>query len=90
MRFKIGQVVATPGAIQAIEEAKQCLMFFLGMHMTGAWGDLDAHDRKMNLRAVIQGNDRIMSCYLTRNGDKLYIITEHDRSSTTILLADEY
>ena len=53
------------------------------------WGEMCDEDRQMNDEAVRSGNDRILASYETSKG-KIYIITEHDRSATTILFADEY
>ena len=58
-------------------------------HMNGDWGELDEFDREQNERAVGHGG-RLMSRYSTRSGTVFWIITEHDRSYTTILLPMEY
>lgn len=94
-KFSLGRIVATPGAIQALQEAEQSPEHFLSLHASGGWGDLDAHDRHVNDRAIAHEGDpdkqaRVVSTYRTRNGVKLYVITEWDRSVTTILLPDEY
>ena len=88
-RFTLGQVVATPGALEALEEAGQLPQEFLHRHVVGDWGDLDAHDRQANERAV-HGGDRIFSAYHTKAGTKVWVITEYDRSVTTLLLPSEY
>ena len=88
-RFSLGQVVATPGAMEALEEAKQRPDEFLRRHVAGDWGDVDAHDRKENENSV-EGGFRILSAYATAKGTKLWIITEADRSSTCLLLPEEY
>jgi hypothetical protein len=56
--------------------------------VTGNWGDLDAHDKEMNDRAIVDGS-RIFSAYHLSSGIKIYIITEADRTATTILLPEE-
>ena len=94
-RFSLGQIVSTPGALAALEEAGQSARHFLDLHVTGAWGDLDREDRQANEQAIANENDperraRVLSSYHTRNGVKLWIITEHDRSDTTLLLPEEY
>ncbi len=90
MGFELGSVCATPGALGAIEEAGQTPGEFLQRHLSGDWGEMDAHDRRLNDAAVRSGEDRIFSAYLTSAGVKLWCITESDRSSTTILLPEEY
>lgn len=87
--FPLGQVVATPGALAALEEAGQIPQEFLHRHVVGDWGDLDPHDLQANELAVRYGN-RILSAYSTKNGTRLWVITEYDRSVTTLLLPSEY
>lgn len=90
--FEMGMIVATPGALDALEEAKLGSLggqLYLGMHSTGDWGDLDASAKRENDRAIKDGN-RILSIYKLSTGVKIWIITEADRSSTTILLPSEY
>lgn len=89
VKFPLGQIVATPGAIEALNEAGQTPMEFLERHKAGDWGDLSADDKKENDRAVIHG-DRILSAYHTNEGEKIWIVTEWDRSVTTLLLPEEY
>ena len=64
-------------------------MTFLSRHVTGDWGTVGDEDKKLNDAAVKDGT-RILSAYQTSAGEKLWVITEADRSSTTILLPDEY
>lgn len=87
--FELGQVVATPGALQALQEANQPPAEFLARHVTGDWDNLDPHDRQENERAVNEGR-RVFSAYQTHKGVKLWVITEWDRSVTTLLLPREY
>jgi hypothetical protein len=61
----------------------------LARHLTGDWGDLDEHDWRMNDDALESGG-RILSQYFTQDCTKFWIITECDRSATTVLLPDEY
>lgn len=90
MLFRLGQVVATPGALQAIEENNIDTWSLLLRHVNGDWGCILEEDRLENKLSVENGN-RIMSSYpLNDRGDKLWIITEADRSSTCLLLPDEY
>lgn len=87
--FSLGQVVATPGALAALAEAGQEPIQFLYRHATGDWGDLDEHDVRENERAVMAGY-RILSAYWTQKKVKIWVITEWDRSVTTLLLPEEY
>ena len=75
--------------MQALEEAGQCLETFLVRHARGDWGDLCADDRRENARALREGG-RLMSTYTLKSGQTLWIITEADRSVTTLLLPLEY
>jgi hypothetical protein len=88
-RFKLGQVVATPGALEALEDAGQLLGEFLRKHVSGDWGDVEPDDRHEN-ETSIEGGFRILSAYKTSKGVRLWVITEADRSSTCILLPEEY
>jgi hypothetical protein len=87
--FTLGQIVATPGALRALERANQSAAFFLTRHAKGDWGELDPEDIRENEYSVAHGF-RLLSSYTTAVGDKLWIITEADRSATTLLLPDEY
>ena len=88
-RFPLGHIVATPGALRAIESAGDTPYQFLNRHLQGDWGDLDEHDRLENERSLNDGC-RLLSAYHLRDGTKIWIITEADRSATTILLPQEY
>lgn len=88
-RFALGQVVATPGALAALEEAGQLPQEFLYRHLAGDWGELDAEDKQSNEWAVENGG-RLFSAYTTATGSRLWLITEYDRSVTTLLLPSEY
>lgn len=87
--FELGQVVGTPGAIRALAEAEQEPIELLIRHVTGDWGDLPDEDKDENERSVKQGY-RVFSAYKLDTGTKVWVITEWDRSVTTILLPDEY
>jgi len=88
LQTAVGQVVATPGALQLLEEAGEDLLSYLSRHCSGEWGDLDAHDRRENELSLEHGW-RVLSSYAV--GEKtIWIITEADRSVTTILLPEEY
>jgi hypothetical protein len=87
--FQLGLIVATPGALAALRRSGQSPAEFLRRHANGDWGEVDGHDQKANWLAVREGS-RILSSYTTRFGDRLWVITEADRSSTCILLPEEY
>ena len=87
--FDLGQLVATPGALAALEKSGQSPMDFLSRHVTGDWGELSEDDRKENLFSLEKGF-RLLSSYQTNAGERVWVITEADRSVTTILLPDEY
>lgn len=89
VRFPLGQIVATPGALQALEEAGESPVSFIKRHATGDWGEVDAHDQNENELSVEHGF-RLLSAYSFSNGTRIWIITEADRSSTTLLLPSEY
>ena len=88
-RFALGQVVSTPGALEAMANAGQDGRELLARHSRGDWGELCDSDKQANDRAIEAG-ERILSAYTLRTGTKLWVITEADRSSTCILLPDEY
>ena len=87
--FSLGQLVATPGALTALEKAGQTPLEFLARHVRGDWGELTEEDLKENQLSLERGF-RLLSSYRTNAGDKLWVITEADRSVTTILLPEEY
>jgi hypothetical protein len=87
--FPLGKIVATPGAISALDDSRQNPATFLERHRSGDWGDCDEADKQENDLSVREGF-RIFSVYRTSGGQKIWIITEADRSSTCILLPDEY
>jgi hypothetical protein len=89
MLFELGQIVATPGALRAIQKAEQLPAEFLDRHVAGDWGELDDEDKQENEFSVRNGF-RILSAYTTSAGDKIWIITEADRSATTLLLPEDY
>ncbi len=86
-KFPAGRLVITPGATAELpqNEAIKGLL----RHMAGDWGELDEHDRMEN-EAALEHGFRLFSSYVTPGGTKFYVITEHDRSVTTILLPEEY
>ena len=87
--FELGQTLATPGALAALKKAGQEPHDFLRRHVASDWGDLSDEDQKENDYSLEHGF-RLLSSYRTNAGDKLWIITESDRSATTLLLPEEY
>ncbi len=87
--FSLGQIVATPGALEALARANQQPECFLNRHVSGDWGEL-SHEDKAENEYSLQNGFRILSSYKTAAGDKLWLITEADRSVTTFLLPEEY
>jgi hypothetical protein len=88
-RFPLGELVATSGAIEALEAEKLEPGKLLERHQSGDWGEVCDEDAALN-EAAIEDGSRIMSVYQLSSGVKIWVITEADRSSTTILLPDEY
>ena len=107
VRFPIGKLYATPGALSALvsardfgkpysvqraneaEDRMSLVLPYVRRHAWGDWGDVSAEDAQANERALQDGS-RLFSAYALGTGERLWIITEADRSSTTVLLPDEY
>lgn len=87
--FKLGQVVATPGAIKTMQQADQDPLALISRHVVGDWGTVPDEDKLENDLSVQQGF-RILSAYELPGGEKIWLITEADRSATTLLRPDEY
>lgn len=87
--FTLGEVVATPGAVEAMQKHNVFPQTLLQRHVTGDWGVLCDEDVKSNNDAVTEG-DRILSNYPIANNVRIWVITEWDRSVTTLLLPSEY
>lgn len=88
-RFPLGQIVATPGALSALLDAGDDPANFVRRHVSGDWGDLDEHDLRQN-ELSLQRGFRLLSAYRLSNGTRIWLITEADRSVTTLLLPEEY
>ena len=88
-RFQLGKVVATPGAIEALTAAQTSAWELLSRHAIADFGEVDADDWQSNLDAIKDG-ERILSAYTLKTGERLWAITEADRSSTCSLRPDEY
>jgi hypothetical protein len=92
-KFPLGQIVATPGALEALEESGQTPLFFLTKHASGDWGEVCDEDKRLNDQALVNG-ERLLSAYRTLKNERIWIITETaddgKRLATTILLPSEY
>jgi hypothetical protein len=88
-KFPLGQVVITQGANAAFAATEEIPIAFVRRHARGDWGDLDEHDQNENEFALQHGL-RLLSRYSLSDGTVIWIITEADRSVTTILLPEEY
>ncbi|MDH6165559.1 hypothetical protein M2282_000687 [Variovorax boronicumulans] len=104
-RFALGRVVATPGAIELMQRTETNPFALLGRHVTGDWGECDPEDAQTNEDALTHGS-RVLSVYrlplraagekgdtqsqADLTGDRIWVITEADRSVSTLLLPEEY
>jgi len=88
-KFSLGHVVATPGALAALQKAQDNFWPYLRRHCNGDWGEVNAEDAAENELSLRDGF-RLLSAYTITSGIKIWIITERDRSATTILLPEEY
>lgn len=86
-KFALGGIYSTPGALEVLTPAE--MQTSLARHHRGDWGDLDAEDKQANDQALIHSS-RLLSAYHSADGTKFWIITEADRSATTVLLPSEY
>ena len=85
--FALGRIVATPAALEA---AGSQASDFIERHVRGSWEGSPEADRLSNHRAVLSGDARILSAHTTERGQVVWIITEADRSITTLLLPSDY
>ena len=88
-RFRPGRLFATPDALEALRTVNVSVADLLTRHLLGDWGDLSDEDRRQNDLALETGL-RVLSCYVPCANVKVWVITEWDRSLTTVLLPDEY
>ena len=87
--FPLGEVVATPGALDLLDRTATNAHDLLMRHQHGDWGSEPPEDAEANTESVVAGN-RILSSYYLSPTEKLWIITEWNRSVTTLLLPEEY
>ncbi|UQO99549.1 hypothetical protein L0Z36_11615 [Burkholderia multivorans] len=88
-RFKVGRILATPAALEAIADAHVSIIDLLIRHIRGDWGDLSESDRQQNELSIDAGL-RLLSSYVLPGGQTVWVITEWDRSSTMFLLPGDY
>jgi hypothetical protein len=86
-KFRLGHIVATPNAFTRL--AQDEVLAAIQRHQSGDWGDVPEEDRQENELSLQQGF-RLVSAYCSAQGVKFWIITEADRSSTTVLLPEDY
>lgn len=87
--FPLGQIVATPGALDLLDRSETNATELLSRHQEGDWGCVPPVDAEANDEGLESGG-RLLSSYMLNEKEKLWIITEWDRSVTTLLLPDEY
>jgi hypothetical protein len=88
-KFSLGIIVGTTAAVAALERNNQLPTAFLERHESGDWGEVSEEAKKENDLSVEEGF-RILSVYSLKDGTKIWILTEDDRSVTTLLLPDDH
>lgn len=86
-KFRLGRIVATPNALERLTQTD--ILTGIQRHQAGDWGDMVEHDRAENELSLKEGL-RLLSSYRAANGTKFWLITEADRSVTTVLLPEDY
>jgi hypothetical protein len=86
-KFRLGHIVTTPNALSELTD--EDILMGIQRHQAGDWGDVGTHDREANESALIEGT-RLLSVYRSAAGIKFWLITEANRSATTILLPENY
>lgn len=87
-KFSPGRIVATPSALETFEESFHTAC--LTKHLDGDWGDALGDEDKATNDSALENGERLLSAYTDPSGNKLWIITEWDRSVTTLLLPSDY
>jgi len=88
-KFALGQVVMTLGAAEAFVATGEGPLPLLARHQRGDWGTVNREDATENELSMARGS-RVLSAYALKDGTRIWILTEADRSATTLLLPDEY
>jgi hypothetical protein len=86
-RFRLGHIVTTPNALSQL--LPDDILLSIQRHQAGDWGDVDQCDREANENALVEGT-RLLSVYRSAAGVKFWLITEADRSVTTVLMPEDY
>lgn len=86
-RFRLGRLMSTPGALERVPSGE--MLQALRRHVSGDWGNVCSEDAEAN-EAAVNARARLLSAYTTSAGLRFWIITEADRSLTTVLLPEEY
>ena len=86
-KFRLGKIVSTRNALDRLTQDD--ILIAIGRHQAGDWGDVSEHDRTQNELSLKQGH-RLWSAYHAADGVKFWLITEADRSHTTVLLPENY
>jgi hypothetical protein len=86
-RFRLGRIVTTANALETLTQ--EDILIGIQRHQDGDWGELEPEDKAANEMALIEGT-RLLSAYRSANGRKFWIITEADRSVSTVLLPEDY
>jgi hypothetical protein len=89
IKFPLGNVYATPGCLEALRQSGDELLPYLIRHVAGDWGEVGKEDWNANEESLRIG-ERLLSVYRMSNGTKFWVLTERDRSVTTVLLPSEY
>jgi len=86
-KFRLGHIVSTPNALSQLSQ--EDILMAIRRHQSGDWGDLDSEDKAANDRALVE-RTRVFSVYRSALGVKFWLITEADRSVTTVLMPEDY
>lgn len=87
VKFRLGKIVSTPSALAQLSQDD--ILAGIRRHQAGDWGEMDEHDRQENESALKNGF-RLLSVYRFAAGVKFWLITEADRSATTVLMPEDY
>jgi hypothetical protein len=89
VRFPLGRVVATRNCLSHLVAIGGSTVPYLARHQQGDWGNLGRSDKQANEHALLHGG-RILSKYVLKDGTPIYVVTEADRSYTTVMLVGDY